>query len=477
MSYTLKLSDTYNNESIVLNMGLSTDGVDYSIPSVSGFSVFCDHPYKVSVIEEETNAVIAIPTTLYLNDEEMNLDPYKGDKLFQDLFGICRIEIRMGDDFWISESIKVMVKNEQLSHQVKNMVDYIYNNCEQFIYEDHKYSKVESGFKKSEKITIDSKLALLDEIKKFYIDSYQLLKNSPTNELELKEKIDPIEKVQYLNSNSLRYIATHPDVLKPTNYKTGISVYKQKYMPTHVLSSCFIPTRNTYENQVIVGFISEIIADLKKMLVQVENKKSKLSKPKIVSGYIDSCYEIMLPGIRALEKYQEQILKMKETFTALMRKYRTGFQVDYFPVKTIPKNTNVFRSVPIYHNIFVLITKWFKCGNYDMTKTDFILSFLSTSKIFEYYSLIKLKKSIEDYGYKCVDNPNKIFKYPEFGYYRNTRFQNTYEFSLGAEIINLYYQPVIFSTIPKDFVNRPNGIDLFRTNTIKVNNKHKKFAY
>lgn len=479
MRFLLKLSDIYNTGDINLNMDLSTDGVDYSIPSSSGFSVFCDHPYKVSVIDEESSAVIATPTSIYLNDEEINLDPYKGDRLFQDLFGVCRIEVRIGEDFWVSDSVRVLVKNELLSRQVKNMVGYIYNNCEQFIYEDHKLSKLEAGFKKSENTTIDSKLALLEEINKYYTDSYQLLKKSPSNELGLRERVDPIEKIQYINSNSLRYIATHPEELKSTSFNTEISVYKQKYMPTHALSSCFVPTRNTYENQIVVGFINEIISDLKKMLAQVDNKKSQLSKPRLVSGYIDSYYEIMLPGIRALEKYQEQILKLKKSFTALMSRYRAGFQVDLRPVKCIPKNTAVFRSVPIYNKIFVLIKKWFSYGSYDLKKTDFILSFLSTSKIYEYYTLIKLKKSIESLGYRCIDIPNKVYKYPEYGFYRNTRFQNTFEFTSGTDVIDLYFQPIIFSTVPKSdtFDNRPNGIDLFRTTTKKVNKKYRNFAY
>ena len=106
-------------------------------------------------------------------------------------------------------------------------------------------------------------------------------------------------------------------------------------MPTHALSPCFTPTMNTYENQIVVGFIYEIIGDLKKMLAQVDNKKNQLSKPKKVLGYIDSCYEIMLPGIRALEKYQEQILKLKESFTALMSKYMNSFQKMFHAQKNI----------------------------------------------------------------------------------------------------------------------------------------------
>lgn len=479
MGYTLKLTDVYNNDEIVLNMGLSTEGIDYSISSLSGSSVFCDHPYKVSVIDEESNAVIATPTSLYLNDEEVFLDSVNGDRLFQDLFGVCRIEVIIGGVFWISDSVRVLVKDALLSRQVKNMVYYIYDNCEQFIYEDHKFSKLESGFKESENTTIDSKLALLEEINKYYSDSFQMLRNSPTNELVLEERIEPIEKIQYLNSNSLRYIATHPDELMQTGYNTGIIVNRQRYMPTHALSFCFVPTMNTYENQIVVGFIYEIIADLKKMLVQVDNKKNQLSKSKKVLGYIDSCYEIMLPGIRALEKYQERILKLKASFTALMSKYMNSFLVDFRPVKSVPKKTIAFRSVPIYNKIFILIMKWFRCGSYDMRKTDFILGFLSTSKIYEYYTLIKLKKTIESLGYSCVENPNKIYKYPEYGYYRNTRFQNTFEFSSETSIVNLYFQPVIFATVPKsnDFNNRPNGIALFRSTTKRANKKYKRFSY
>lgn len=476
MSYILKLTDTYTNDIIALNMNLSESGVDYSIPSPSGYSVICDHSYKVTVLDDKTG-IETIPGLLYLNDEEVELDFSRGNFLFSDSYGVCRLEISFGPDLWVSDSITVMVKDDSLSSQVKNMVEYIYNNCEQFIYEDHHFSKLEAGFKNSVPITLDSRLALLDEIEKYYIDSYLILKNSPTNELVSKESVDPFEKVQYLNSNSLRYIATHPDILNPTNYNTGISVSKQNYMPSHALNTRFVPTRNTYENQIVIGFLTEIISALRKMSVDVNQRRSMISKPKTVTGYIDSSYEIMMPGIRALEKYQIHIQNLQLSFSALLNKYKTGFQVDFIPVKCIPKCTNVFRSVPIYNKIFSLITKWFSHKSYDMKKTDFILSFLSTSKIYEYYTLIKLKTSIEKLGYKSIDSVNRVFKYPEIGYYTNTKFQNTFEFSSGKDVVNLYFQPIIYTAISNDFNYRPNGIDLYLTTMIKANKKYSTAYY
>ena len=51
---------------------------------------------------------------------------------------------------------------------LKKMVDYIYDNSEQFLYEEHRYSKISSGFKPASTISIDSKLALLNKIYDVY---------------------------------------------------------------------------------------------------------------------------------------------------------------------------------------------------------------------------------------------------------------------------------------------------------------------
>lgn len=117
-----------------------------------------------------------------------------------------------------------------------------------------------------------------------------------------------------------------------------------------------------------------------------------------------------------------------------------------------------------YKTIFKEIQKWFSCGNYDLSKSSLLLSFISISKIYEYFCLIKVNRSLEKCGYKLISS--FPFKYTENQYYRNTVYNNTFEFSKNATSITVYYQPIIYGkTNNRD---KPNGIGLFRNTSIAI---------
>lgn len=59
-----------------------------------------------------------------------------------------------------------------------------------------------------------------------------------------------------------------------------------------------------------------------------------------------------------------------------------------------------------------------------------------------------------------------FFKYVESRYYRNTVYNNTFEFSKDAINVTVYYQPIIYGKMNNR--ERPNGIGLFRNTSISI---------
>ena len=75
----------------------------------------------------------------------------------------------------------------------------------------------------------------------------------------------------------------------------------------------------------------------------------------------------------------------------------------------IPVFTPVFRSINAYRQIYTVIHRWFSIGNYDLGKDELLLSFISTSKIYEYYCLIKMLSHItENTDYALTESKRNI---------------------------------------------------------------------
>lgn len=77
--------------------------------------------------------------------------------------------------------------------------------------------------------------------------------------------------------------------------------------------------------------------------------------------------------------------------------------------------------------MFEIMYKWFNSGRYNLAKEEFILSFISTSKIYEYYCLLKINSMFITNGYEFKNG--YIFTYSEDKYYKNTRYNNTFNFA------------------------------------------------
>lgn len=226
--------------------------------------IYNDNEYTFSV-----SGLNTIPSKVYINDEAYDVMPIHIDsetikfrlkdcnsnRPFLNSFGAVKIEIVTNNLTVISKSIKVMVSNTAINNGVMNMIQYIYDKCEDYLYEEHKYSSISTGVKNSEIISLEAKISLLEKIMSTYKQAYHYLKVNPHSKLVKSEKIDSFDKLQSVTPNMIRYTVGHIDELVPVNYNTGIRYNKQFYQPDKTLIEYNSYTADVYENEVIVGFL------------------------------------------------------------------------------------------------------------------------------------------------------------------------------------------------------------------------------
>ena len=439
--------------------------------------VYNDDSYRFALLDFSI-----IPSTVYINDEAydtcIDIENIEGitvfklkncDKPFLQSYGAVRVEFDINNKRYCSNSIAVMVSNNNINKNVWNMVQFIYDNCEEYLYEEHKYSSIQSGVKKNEIISLEAKIGFLRDILDIYKKSYQYLKNNPHSKLEKSERVDSFDKLQSVSQRTIRYIINHVDELTPTNYDTGIKYNNQYYQPNRILVEYNSYSYDIYENKIVVGFLKTIIFDIGNTINDLQKKEHLKDKMEVTEGYINSMYKIFSKSIDKITGYINLLRSLKKEYQRLYYFYFKLFNVSANIVRDVPIFTPVFRSINAYKQIYMVIRNWFSIGNYDLQKDELLLSFVSTSKIYEYYCLVKLLQGLTKYDTIKMVGSNRAVYSVRNKYYNNTRVNNTFYFESSDIKITIYFQPVIYGDS-----RSINGITLFRNTSSSSRNSGNK---
>lgn len=468
-NFTLYLKiDNKELKEIPLILKESGDLIHDYFDKGDGSYIYNDCSYILSVTDEQGNRCYI--DKLFINNEIIEDSDFifgkKASYVFLDCFGVVKIEVIINGVSYITHNTRIVMKENSISSNIVNMIDYIYENCDNYLYEEHKHSKTSVGVTPNSNVSIDTKLSLLEEIYDVYVKSYHILKHSAQSKLINTNKIGNFSELQNIKQNTINYIVNHPEELQPVNYNSGISVNKQYYEPQKTLVQSVAYSCDIYENQVLVGFLKTIVKELEEMKLSVALHKEQNASPYRQNGYIDSVYYIYTKNIKMLNDYIEVLNEWLAKIKKLYLEYKRILKVSELNVISIPKYTNIFRRIMPYNIIFGKILKWFNCGNYDLTKSDLLLCFVSISKIYEYFCLIKINRTLEKCGYSL--NSGFSFKYAENRYYRNTVYNNTFKYSKDSLNVTVYYQPIIYGETNKR--ERPNEIGLFRNTSVSITN-------
>lgn len=453
---------------------------DYTFPVMEHY-VYNNISYELCVSGTED-----APTRLMINDEVipfsvkygdnqiiLELNNFNGKKPFLDSFGAVRIELTIQNKIYATENIYVRIdRNDAKNQNIIDMIEYIYDNSEEFLYEEHKYSKIATGIKKNQIVSIEAKLNLFQEILHVYQKCYYILKKNPYSKLVQTDKVDSFQKLQSVSSRTMQYIIQHVDELEPVAFYTGITVNKQNYQPKKTLMTTTEESNQVFENQVVISFLYTVLQNLFDMKKDLEQRLKLFQTPKEQESYVDSRVYIYKKSVYALNRYLSDIETYIRQFRKLYFHYSMIFHIRPQEMHHLPKYTAVFRANMPYRLIYEKIVKWFSCGNYHLHQHDLLLSFISTSKIYEYYCLVKFL----NYFKQCPEFKKVEFSrflYHETRFYKNTRYNNTFLFRWHNQDLTLFFQPVIYG---KSYI-RYNQIYLYRNTSSITHGEGKGNTY
>ena len=240
---------------------------------VSRDYIFNDYAYLIKVVDNKD--IVQTVDATFINNEIVDKSlsrRHEYASLFIECFGLVKIEVVIDGCSYVTDNISLMMNKNSVNQGLIHMIDYIYDNCDDYLYEEHKNSKISTGIKPNTNISLDSKLSMLEDIYNTYVNIYQVLRYSPQSKLINLDKIGNFQELQNIQANTIRYISTHPEELRPVNYNSGIVVDGQYYQPNKTLVKSVTYSYDIYENRVIVGFLQTIINELqeiKKFLIEI----------------------------------------------------------------------------------------------------------------------------------------------------------------------------------------------------------------
>ena len=339
--------------------------------------VFDNQEYSLKVINEKNEDML-------IRDYQINDEWCRNEKRpFLDCYGVVRISVYIDGVLYTSPSLSVFVNGGEQNRNIEKMIDFIYNNSDNYLYENHSKNEKRNGVGETGKKSVQVKINILEEIKNLFVDLLSFFKNSPHTKLINNDKIASFEKLRDITPQTIRHIITHVDELQVTDINSGIICNKQYYQPKTTLVKSVHYTQNNYENQCVLGFLKELIISMQEMQTTVDYYLNKTKQYREINGYRESKYYIYRKSRESLENYHNSISKLLKDFKHLYFSYKKILRSDVVDLKGMPNFTPVFKKIKPYRQVFEFMHKWFNSGEYDLSKDELVLSFLSTSKIYE----------------------------------------------------------------------------------------------
>ncbi len=422
-------------------------------------AVGCDARWKVLLNGEEINSI-----PHWLSSTGTVVLPRKFDELyFNDLLGYALFQLRITQSDGTTETfkcspIRILFKRDKQAKHTETIARYVIEQGCEYLVKHYEPVYDPSGKASETALGGSDIISFVERIIQVYEFDLEYFRSNSRAKIKIEGRVDALEKLRSFTSETLRFIATHPEELVPSNQSTGIKSGALSFIPRRSWIQGDRMDRNVYENQIVLGFLRTVINHLSGLTkgieivnVRDEEEEKRLEK----EGLFDSSILIK----RGLSFEEEKIFGLISKLRGLFLLYQEFLQADPLIINRAPEPTAVFMSIPAYSRVYKLLYDWFNVRKVKLIKSSFFLEPTRTSRIYEYYCLIKLIKEVLHKDFYIVKQEE--IKWPAETDLNEENINNIYQFKSNTEEqVTLYYQPVIRANL-----NNAAELLLYRNST------------
>ena len=451
---------------------------------------------SVIVDGEEVARGLAEASVNHRNDDETLLHVYTPTLLASSgndgqilllIYGFARIEVSLtfddGERVTLeSDDIPVLVRGNrtQETERVDSMFDALFSAPPSQPLQwmltgtpssDERFSIVEGGTTSPASRSVSTFLQVTEQVLlgfEHLLPSFRSHVRSSIREVPTRV---PGNKVRIAGTREAHWIASHPDLLQRSRVESGIKMGSGFYMPRFVQTDQRAHSYDTYENKLIVSFLSACGQRLGRLTALIESERGlsesveRAMNPFSIEGYVFSSLLITSSGHRRREAILERANSLRRKASTLEHAYKIampGVDVGRF---LPPRRSKVFQEVTPYTKLYALIMEWCAMGDLDIRGSLLALRTARMDRFYEYYVLLSILTRLYEHGYRPCSTMDSPIGIVEYSLSRTSRFfknegqvANRYVLDGDAGSITLYYQPVIYGDTREE-----NGIQFHRT--------------
>lgn len=378
-----------------------------------------------------------------------------------------------------SQEIPCVSKNNynfrNVGQMIADILDFEDETINEWIYNvnlhtsNMNYGMLQGSYKKDAPKSVFSFVQLLKEIYNCYYRNIYLFKNQIKHIVIDCERMISYDRVKSIGHNEFVWLMHNSDQLNETQDTSTINYAGTNYLPRKVRANETVRYKDVYENRLVYSFLKLIVNKL--ILIKNSYADGLIQEKEIIAklhsfedeGFYSPIVLVKESQLKKGNSLLKELEILSGSFQKVLLWYKRILECQEIKVDRMPRKTKTFQAVKHYNEIYNLIIKWFKYGEFSLRKEELLLKVKKIDKIFEYYSLMKLLKKAKDMGFMLDEQVGGV----NFYSYRikNNRYEdvpdvnNTYCLTDGINKLTIYYQPVLFSSEGND----TNNINLFRT--------------
>lgn len=256
--------------------------------------------------------------------------------------------------------------------------------------------------------TLKRRIALLERLLRTYEECAHYLRANARFRLVPQSRVDAVEKLRAVTSDTVRYVAEHPDELVPSPNGAGLRIGGRTYLPRHVLVESSAKRFDTYENRAILGVLAalgeELRADAREAAERAE--KLRVREPDRL-GYVSTASPLAKDAAKRILAYAEALFGLERRRSVLFRDYRTMLPAEPLLVtltngRDTLRPTEVFRSIPAYRALFEAISGVQRSEKPVLENEAALLTACGRSRVFELHALFRVLEGLSAAGFKLM---------------------------------------------------------------------------
>lgn len=252
------------------------------------------------------------------------------------------------------------------------------------------------------------RIALLERLLRTYEECAHYLRANARFRLVPQSRVDAVEKLRAVTSDTVRYVAEHPDELVPSPSGAGLRIGGRTYLPRHVLVESSAKRFDTYENRAILGVLAALGEELRADAREAAERAEKLRvREPDRPGYVSTASPLAKDAAKRILTYAEALFGLERRTSVLFRDYRTMLPAEPLLLtltngRDTLRPTEVFRSIPAYRALFEAISGVQRSEKPVLENEAALITACGRSRVFELHALFRLLEGFSAAGFKLT---------------------------------------------------------------------------